>query len=149
MFLFRSGFDQLLASCRDPNSFKRNEGLKILSGGLSSERPLYANELLTEKHLPGYTSLVAGIKNTQPRLQKILGTLQLESTEDAFFDKIERIKSEFREIGRKYLLDWVPGQISEVGIETRIPLHPRISIKAVWIWWISASESPACTGISK
>ncbi len=109
---YKECFDQLLASCRDPNSFKRNEGLKILSGGLSSERPLYANELLTEKHLPGYTSLVAGIKNTQPKLQKILGTLQLESTEDAFFDKIERIKSEFREIGRKYLLDWVPGQIS-------------------------------------
>ncbi|NHJ02398.1 MAG: hypothetical protein EAX86_09710 [Candidatus Heimdallarchaeota archaeon] len=109
---YKECFDQLLSSCQNPNSFKRSEGLKILSGGLSTQRPLYTNELLTEKHLPGYTSLVAGIKNTQPKLQKILGNLQLESTEDAFFEKIERIKSEFREIGRKYLLDWVPSQIS-------------------------------------
>lgn len=105
-------FDQLLKSCQDPNSFVEKEGLKILSGGLSTQIPLYSNELLTQRSLGKYSSLVAGIKNTQPKLNKVLANLQLDATEKAFFEKIIKMKSEFREIGRKYLLDWVPGNVS-------------------------------------
>ncbi|MFX0086240.1 MAG: hypothetical protein ACFFAU_11210 [Candidatus Hodarchaeota archaeon] len=105
-------FDQIIESCIDPNSFKKDEGLKILSGGLSTQIPLYTNELLTEKELSGYSNLIAGIKNIQPKLHKILANLQLETTENAFFSKIMQMKREFREIGRKYLVDWVPGHVS-------------------------------------
>jgi hypothetical protein len=105
-------FDQLLKSCKDPNSFKEEEGFKILSGGLSSDRQFYTNELLTEKHLGNYTSLTAGIKNTQPKLNKIITDLQLDTIRDAFFTKLQKIKREFWEIGRNYLLDWVPGYVS-------------------------------------
>lgn len=109
---YKECFDQLQKVCQDPNSFKKEEGLKILSGGLSTQIQLYNNELLTEKQLGRYSSLVAGVKNTQPKLHKILANLQLEATEEAFFQKIQKIKSEFSEIGRKYLVDWVPGHVS-------------------------------------
>ena len=109
---YRECFDQLQEVCQDPDSFKKEEGLKILSGGLSTQIQLYNNELLTEKQLGRYSSLVAGVKNTQPKLHKILANLQLEATEEAFFQKIQKIKSEFSEIGRKYLIDWVPGLVS-------------------------------------
>jgi hypothetical protein len=79
---------------------------------LSTQIPLYSNELLTQKSLGKYSSLIAGIKNTQPKLNKILTNLQLGATEKAFFAKVLQMKSEFREIGRKYLLDWVPGYVS-------------------------------------
>ena len=105
-------FDQLLTSCNDPNSFNKDDGLKILSGGLSTEIQLYFNELLTEKFLGNYSNLIAGIKNTQPKLNKILVNLQLESMREGIFTKIHKMKREFREIGRKYLLDWMPGHVS-------------------------------------
>lgn len=105
-------FDQLLSSCNDPNSFKEDDGLKILSGGLSTQIPLYTNELLTEKDLGNYSNLIAGIKNIQPKLNKILVTLQLDSMREGFFTKIHNMKREFREIGRDYLLDWMPGHVS-------------------------------------
>ncbi|MFX0015419.1 MAG: hypothetical protein ACFFB2_12700 [Promethearchaeota archaeon] len=105
-------FDQLLVSCDDPNSFNKDDGLKILSGGLSTQIQLYTNELLTEKTLDNYSSLIAGIKNTQPKLNKILANLQLESMSEGFFAKIQQMKSEFGEIGRTYLLDWMPGYVS-------------------------------------
>jgi hypothetical protein len=105
-------FDQLLTSCNDPNSFSSEEGLKILSGGLSTQIQLYTNELLTEKPLDKYSNLIAGIKNTQPKLNKILANLQLESMRDGVFTKIHQMKQEFREIGRNILLDWMPGYVS-------------------------------------
>ncbi|MFW9778570.1 MAG: hypothetical protein ACFFE8_06915, partial [Candidatus Heimdallarchaeota archaeon] len=96
-------FDQLMASCQNPNSFSPEEGFKILSGGLSTQRQLYTNEILTERPLGDYSSLIAGIKNTQPKLDKIIADLQLNATRDAFFAKLQQIKSEFYEIGRKVL----------------------------------------------
>jgi hypothetical protein len=105
-------FDQLMTSCQDPNSFHPKEGFKILSGGLSTQRQLYTNELLTERTLGDYSSLVAGIKNTQPKLGKIIADLQLNATRDAFFIKLEQIKSEFYEIGRKFLFDWEPSYLT-------------------------------------
>lgn len=105
-------FDQLFACSKDPNSFGREEGLKILSGGLSTQIQLYTNELLIEKDLSGYSNLIAGVKNIQPKLYKILADLQLESMREGFFDKIKQMKKDFREIGRKYLLDWMPGHVT-------------------------------------
>ena len=108
----KESFDQFLTLCKDPTSYNPNDGLKILSGGLSTKIPLYKNELLTEKPLGDYSSLIAGIKNTQPKLNKILETLQLDSMSEAFFEKIKKMKVEFSEIGRDYLVDWMPGHIS-------------------------------------
>lgn len=109
---YKECFDQLLASCKDPNSFIQEEGYKILSGGLSTQIQLYSNELLTEKPLGDYSNLIAGIKNTQPKLNKILGDLQLDANREAFFTKVKNIKREFWEIGINYLLDWVPSHLS-------------------------------------
>jgi hypothetical protein len=109
---YKESFDQFLSICRDPNTYNPEEGLKILSGGLSSTQPLYKNELLTEKPLGEYSSLIAGIKNTQPKLNKILKDLQLEATSDSFFEKIGRMKTEFNEVGRDFLADWMPGHVS-------------------------------------
>jgi hypothetical protein len=108
----KESFDQFLALCKDKNSFNPDEGFKILSGGLSSQIPLYTNELLTEKPLAGYSNLIAGVKNTQPKLDKILETLQLDTMSEPFFEKLNKMKVEFSEIGRNYLVDWMPGHIS-------------------------------------
>ncbi|MHA1974164.1 MAG: hypothetical protein ACTSW1_14290 [Candidatus Hodarchaeales archaeon] len=105
-------FDQLYESCKDPDTFNPEEGLKILSGGLSTDRPLYTNEILTEKRLSNYSNMIAGIKNVQPKLNKILSNLQIDSTEKVFFDKINQIKTEFRDVGRNLLLDWMPTRLS-------------------------------------
>ncbi len=109
---YKESFDQFLKLCKDPNSFNPGEGHKILSGGLTADRTLYGNELLTEKPLGEYSRLIAGIKNTQPKLNKILETLQLDTMSEAFFQKLEGMKREFSEIGSKYLVDWMPGHIS-------------------------------------
>ena len=109
---YKEGFDQFLKLCKDPNSFNPNEGLKILSGGLTSDKSFYGNEILTEKPLGDYSRLIAGIKNTQPKLNKILESLQLETMSEAFFEKLVKMKIEFSEIGRNYLIDWMPGHIS-------------------------------------
>ncbi|MHA1978412.1 MAG: hypothetical protein ACW98I_16030 [Candidatus Hodarchaeales archaeon] len=109
---YKESFDQFLRLCKDPNSFNYKEGHKILSGGLTANKSLYGNELLTEKPLGEYSRLIAGIKNTQPKLNKILENLQLESMSEAFFEKLKIMKTEFSEIGRKYLIDWMPGHIS-------------------------------------
>lgn len=108
----KESFDQFMALCKDKESFNPHEGLKILSGGLSTNKPLYANELLIEKPLGNYTNLIAGIKNIQPKLSKILDTLQIGSMNEAFFEKIQQMKIEFNEIGRNFLVDWMPGHIS-------------------------------------
>jgi hypothetical protein len=108
----KESFDLFMALCKDKESFNPNEGLKILSGGLSANKPLYANELLTEKPLGNYSNMIAGIKNIQPKLGKILETLQLSSMNEPFFEKLEQMKVEFNEIGRDFLVDWMPGHIS-------------------------------------
>jgi hypothetical protein len=105
-------FDQFLETCKDSNSFSEEDGFKILSGGLSTQAQLYRNELLTEKNLGNYSTLIAGIKNTQPKLDKIIKDLQLNATRGAFFTKIHQIKRDFVEVGRKMLLDWVPSHVS-------------------------------------
>ena len=109
---YKESFDQFLKLCKDPNSFNPEEGHKILSGGLTADKSLYGNELLTQKPLGEYSRLIAGIKNTQPKLNKILENLQLDSMSEAFFEKLELMKNEFSQIGRKHLVDWMPGHIS-------------------------------------
>ena len=109
---YKESFDLFLSICRDENSFNPEDGMKILSGGLSSTHSLYKNELLTQKPLGEYSNLIAGIKNTQPKLNKILQTLQLDATSESLFDKLKRMKIEFNEIGRDFLADWMPGHVS-------------------------------------
>ncbi|MFX0090393.1 MAG: hypothetical protein ACFFBD_01425 [Candidatus Hodarchaeota archaeon] len=107
---YKECFDKLLEVCRDPDSLNENEGLKILSAGLSTKIPLYTNELLTEKPIvrQNYSSLTAGIKNVQPKLDKILADLQIESMKAQIFQSIKQLKRDFVEIGHPGLLDWVP-----------------------------------------
>ncbi|MFX1534003.1 MAG: hypothetical protein ACFFDI_07185 [Promethearchaeota archaeon] len=102
-------FDQLLEICRNPRSFSEDEGFKVLSGGLSSKIPIYTNELLTEFPLKGnYSKLTAGIKNIQPKLEKILTDLQIKDMKSDIFEKIRLLKKDFVNIGHPKLLDWVP-----------------------------------------
>ncbi|MFW9903419.1 MAG: hypothetical protein ACFFFH_03740 [Candidatus Thorarchaeota archaeon] len=105
---YKECFEKLLEICRDPNSLSIDEGLKVLSGGLNKEIPLYTNEILTEMHLEGYSRLIAGIKNIQPKLEKISSDLQLQGLKKPIFQKILQIKKEFVEIGYPQLLDWMP-----------------------------------------
>ena len=108
----KESFDQFMSLCKDPSSYNPEEGHKILSGGLSNKLPLYSNELLTQKPLGEYSNLIAGIKNTQSKLDKLLENLQLDSMSEQFFEKLHKMKVEFREIGRDYLINWMPGHIS-------------------------------------
>ncbi|MFW9992745.1 MAG: hypothetical protein ACFFD4_11915 [Candidatus Odinarchaeota archaeon] len=102
-------FDTLLEVCKDKKSFNVDEGLKILSGGLSTKIPLYTNELLTEKELGDYSKLTAGLKNSQPKLGKILDDLQIKrDMKSQIFMQIKALKEDYVDIGYPKLLDWVP-----------------------------------------
>ncbi|MFX1286502.1 MAG: hypothetical protein ACFFB5_22895 [Promethearchaeota archaeon] len=105
---YRESFEKLLKICRDANSLSIEEGLKVLSGGLNKEIPLYTNEILTEKYLEDYSKLIAGIKNIQPKLEKITSDLQLQGLKEPIFQKIQQIKNDFVKIGHPRLLDWMP-----------------------------------------
>ncbi|MHA2298776.1 MAG: hypothetical protein ACXADA_22300 [Candidatus Hodarchaeales archaeon] len=105
---YKECFDKLLDVSGDTKSFVEDEGLKILSGGLSTKIPLYTNELLTEKKLGNYSKLTAGIKNCQPKLEKILADLQIEGMKSRIFENIRQLKKDYIEIGHPKLLDWVP-----------------------------------------
>ncbi|MFX0016103.1 MAG: hypothetical protein ACFFB2_16960 [Promethearchaeota archaeon] len=107
---YKDCFNQFLKVCSDPNSLTKEEGFKVLSGGLSTQIPLYNNELLTEKTLANYSKITAGLKNIQPKVGKILSDLQLEdeSMRNSIFEKISLIKRDYVELGYPRLLDWVP-----------------------------------------
>jgi hypothetical protein len=106
---FKECFTKFLETCENPNSFNEEEGLKVLCGGLSSEIPLYANELLTEKVISkDYSRLTAGIKNIQPKLDKILSDLAIDGLKKPIFEQVKLIKEDFVNIGYPRLLDWMP-----------------------------------------
>jgi hypothetical protein len=106
---YKECFTQLVKMCQSPDSLKREEGLKILSGGLNQEIPMYTNEILTEQELPAdYSRLTAGLKNIQPKLEKIIIDLQIDGLKQAIFDKISLMKKEFLEVGYPKLQDWMP-----------------------------------------
>jgi hypothetical protein len=105
---YKECFEKLLEICRDPNSLSIDDGLKVLSGGLNKELPLYTNEILTEIDIGGYSRLIAGIKNIQPKLEKIMSDLQLQGLKVPIFQKIREIKKDYVEIGYPQLLDWMP-----------------------------------------
>ncbi|MHA1237035.1 MAG: hypothetical protein ACTSQ9_05175 [Candidatus Hodarchaeales archaeon] len=106
---YKESFNQLLKVCKDENSLSIDEGLKVLTGGLNQEVPLYTNEILTEKLLPTeYSRLTAGLKNIQPKLEKIVTDLQIEGLRQPIFEKIDLIKKEFAEVGYPKFLDWMP-----------------------------------------
>ena len=105
---YKECFEKLLTVCQDANSLRVEEGLKVLSGGLNRKLPLYTNELLTEIYIGGYSRLIAGIKNIQPKLEKIISDLQLQGLKVPIFQKIKEIKKDFVDIGYPRLLDWMP-----------------------------------------
>lgn len=105
---YKECFEKLLEICRDPNSLSYEEGLKVLSGGLNRSIPLYTNEILTEESLETYSKLIAGIKNIQPKLEKIMSDLQIQGLKKPIFQKILQIKKDFVDIGYPRLLDWMP-----------------------------------------
>lgn len=106
---YKECFDTLMKVCRDPKSLIIDQGLKVLSGGLNREIPLYTNEILTEEELDvNYSRLTAGLKNIQPKLAKILTDLQIQGLKEPIFEKIQLIKKDYVEIGYPRLLDWMP-----------------------------------------
>ncbi len=105
---YKECFEKLLEVCHDPDSLSIEEGLKVLSGGLNREIPLYTNEILTEKSLEDFSKLIAGIKNIQPKLEKIISDLQIQGLKKPIFKKIHQIKKDFVDIGFPRLLDWMP-----------------------------------------
>ena len=107
---YKDCFNKFVDVCRDPNSLDKEDGFKILSGGLSTQIPLYTNELLTEKEIENYSKITAGLKNIQPKAEKILSDLQLtgETMRREIFEKIRLVKRDFVEIGYPRLIDWVP-----------------------------------------
>lgn len=106
---YKECWNKLLEICKDVRSFHPDDGLKILSGGMSTKIPLYSNELLTEKDLGEYSRLTAGIKNVQPKLGKILTDLQIVGDfKVQLFEKIRMIKEDYVKKGYPKLLDWVP-----------------------------------------
>jgi hypothetical protein len=106
---YKESFNQLVKVCEDQNTFGLDDGLKVLSGGLNQEISLYMNEILTEKPLSAdYSRLTAGLKNIQPKLEKIVIDLQIDGLRQPIFDKITLMKKEFVEIGYPKFLDWMP-----------------------------------------
>ncbi|MFX0123284.1 MAG: hypothetical protein ACFFAE_06560 [Candidatus Hodarchaeota archaeon] len=105
---YKECFERLLKVCQDPNSLRIKEGLKVLSGGLNRDIPLYTNEILIEEPLEDYSQLIAGIKNIQPKLEKIISDLQIQGLKKPIFGKILGIKNDFVKIGYPRLLDWMP-----------------------------------------
>ncbi|MFW9903213.1 MAG: hypothetical protein ACFFFH_02690 [Candidatus Thorarchaeota archaeon] len=107
---YKECFNQFVSICKNPNSLSEEDGLKILSGGLTTQLPLFTNELLTEKEIENYSKITAGLKAIQPNARKILIDLQLneEEMKTAIFEKIRLIKKDFVEKGYPRLLDWVP-----------------------------------------
>ncbi len=106
---YREAFTQLSRLCMNPDTLSEDDGLKVLSGGLNQEIPMYTNEILTEIQLPNeYSRLTAGLKNIQPKLGKIVTDLQIDGLKKPIFEKIVLIKKEFAEVGYPKLLDWMP-----------------------------------------
>jgi len=106
---YKESFNQLLNVCKDENSLSINDGLKVLSGGLNVNVPLYTNEILTEKPLStNYMRLTAGLKNIQPKLEKIVMDLQIDGLRLPIFEKIDLMKKEFEEVGYPKFIDWMP-----------------------------------------
>ncbi len=106
---YKECFTKMYEICKSKDSFLEENGLKVLSGGLNSEIPLYTNEILTEEKLgPDYSRLTAGLKNIQPKLDKIITDLQIIGLKEPIFENIQIIKKDFSEKGWPRLLDWMP-----------------------------------------
>ncbi|MHA2233006.1 MAG: hypothetical protein ACXAB4_10980 [Candidatus Hodarchaeales archaeon] len=105
----REAYDLLVKICEDIESFNLDEGFKILSGGLSTKIPLYTNEILTEKPIQRnkYSTLTAGIKNIQPKVEKIIEDLKIGNMKVDLFAKMNLIKKDFIKIGHPRLTDWM------------------------------------------
>ncbi|MHA1974010.1 MAG: hypothetical protein ACTSW1_13510 [Candidatus Hodarchaeales archaeon] len=101
-------FNKLVELCKDQNSLDEQEGMKVLCGGLSRSVPLYTNEILTEQYLSNYSNLTAGIKNIQPKLDKIISDLQIQGLKPQIFENIRAIKNDYLTKGWPKLLDWMP-----------------------------------------
>ncbi|MHA1227112.1 MAG: hypothetical protein ACTSPV_10265 [Candidatus Hodarchaeales archaeon] len=101
-------FNKLVELCKDKNSLNEDEGMKVLCGGLSESVPLYTNEILTEHYLSKYSNLTAGIKNIQPKLDKIVSDLQIQGLKPQIFKNIRAIKKDYITKGWPRLLDWMP-----------------------------------------
>ena len=106
---YKECFTKMYEICERKDSFPIEEGLKVLCGGLNEELRLYTNEILTEEKLgPDYSRLTAGLKNIQPKLDKIITDLQIKGLKDPIFENIEKIKKDFSEIGWPKFIDWMP-----------------------------------------
>ena len=107
---YKDCFNQFVSVCKNPNSLAEEDGFKILSGGLTTQLPLFTNELLTEKEIEDYSKITAGLKTIKPKAREVLPDLQLddEAMKNAIFEKIRLIKIDFVEKGYPRLLDWVP-----------------------------------------
>ncbi|MHA2224146.1 MAG: hypothetical protein ACXAC8_03005 [Candidatus Hodarchaeales archaeon] len=106
---YKECFDKLLEVCQDSDSLNIEQGLKVLSGGLNRKIPIYTNEILTENNLEDYSKkTIAGIKNIQPKLDKISSDLQIQGLKKQIFTKIQALKDDFVNIGYPRLLDWIP-----------------------------------------
>jgi hypothetical protein len=105
---YKESFTKFVDTCDDPNSFKEEDGLKVLCGGLSQNVPVFENELLTETKLEPYSNHIAGIKNIQPKLNKIISDLQIEGLKKPIFKNFKQLKEDFIKIGYPSLLDWMP-----------------------------------------
>ncbi len=105
---YQECFNKLLDICQNSNSLKEDEGMKVLCGGLNRAIPLYTNEILTEDYLSDYSRLTAGVKNIQPKLDKIITNLQIQGLKKPIFRNIKAIKQDYINKGWPRLLDWMP-----------------------------------------
>ncbi|MHA1166897.1 MAG: hypothetical protein ACTSRU_03675 [Candidatus Hodarchaeales archaeon] len=109
---FREAIDQLVKSTKDDSSWNEKNGLRVLSGGLSSKSSiqLFTNEILIEdeKRDTGYMQMIPGIKNIQAKLSKIEADIQMDVYRKDLFERIPHIKSDFRDVGHRLLTDWMP-----------------------------------------
>ncbi|MFX0065012.1 MAG: hypothetical protein ACFFC7_22785 [Candidatus Hermodarchaeota archaeon] len=100
----REIFDLFYQTCSDSESFKEEEGLKILSAGFGG---IYYNTILTEKeNLPNYNKLIPGIRIIQAHLPRVLEDLQINIYREEIFQTTQTLKKEFAETGYKLLKKW-------------------------------------------
>lgn len=107
---YKDCFDQLLKVCNNPNSLSQEEGFKIISEGFSTNVYKNSSIILTEKDIPDYSKITAGLRAISPTVNTLLDQFQLTSEEmkSAIFDNIRFIKKDYIDIGYPHLLDWVP-----------------------------------------
>ncbi len=107
---FRELVDSFYQHCKNQTNYAYEEGLKILSAGLSTQKPLYFNEILTERPLSSaYMRLTAGLKNIQAKAKKIIGDFDIDQESLNEFVRKARILADcFSEVGFEILTNWDP-----------------------------------------